>query len=177
MPAIVPIGTVTEVHPHPNNVNLDNKMDIVTILGKTNVATRIGPDQPRYNVGDYAAVIAENLLLPEWLLRHMDLWDEEKSKGFLAGKLGNRTKARVIQGVNSDVALVKMEVWFSPPEILCDGKFVRRFTRIWLHGDATYNWSIFCNRIFPSTEKLDKSLEKMNLAWNMDVNEYVAPPQ
>lgn len=100
------IGRVTDVHPHPES----DKLDIVTIAGMTNVANRPEPDQPRYKVGDYAVVLTENLILPKWLLKHMHLWDDVKSKGVLAGSKGNRTKARKIAGVLSEVALCKAEL-------------------------------------------------------------------
>jgi hypothetical protein len=95
------IDQVTSVEPHPQS----DTLDIVTIGGQTNVANRPAPDQPRYKTGDYAAVLKENLILPEFLLRDLDLWDEQKQKGRLAGSKGNRTKARNIQGVPSEVAL------------------------------------------------------------------------
>jgi hypothetical protein len=91
-------------------------MDIVTINGKTNVADRPVSGEPRYKVGDWAVVLDEGLLLPEWLLRHNDLWDEEKGKGRLAGPKGNRTKARRMANVQSEVALFKVQItnglWF-----------------------------------------------------------------
>lgn len=99
MPAIV--AQVTDVSPHPNS----DKLDVVTIGGKTNVANRPEPNTPRYKVGDYAVMLEDNLILPVWLLRRLDMWNDEKGKGGLAGNKGNRTKGRKIAEVMSEVAL------------------------------------------------------------------------
>jgi hypothetical protein len=99
MPAIV--AQVTNVSPHP----MSDKLDIVSIGGKTNVANRPEPNTPRYKVGDYAVMLEDNLILPAWLLRRLDMWNDEKGKGSLAGNKGNRTKGRKIAEVMSEVAL------------------------------------------------------------------------
>ena len=99
MPAIV--GQVTDVKQHPESETLDN----VTINGKINVANRPEPNQPRYKIGDYAVVLEDGLILPEWLLKELDMWNHDKNKGGLAGNKGNRTKGRKIAGVFSEVAL------------------------------------------------------------------------
>ena len=90
MPAIV--RQVTDVQPHPKS----DSLDVVTIGSVTNVANRPSPDTPRYSIGDYAIILEDNLLLPEWLLKHLDMWNHEKNKGGLAGNKGNRTKGRMI---------------------------------------------------------------------------------
>lgn len=118
------IGRVTNVQPHPDNDKLRNKMDIVTVSGKTNVANRPSPDQPRYKVGDYAAMLTENLILPDWLLKHLDLWDDEKNKGILAGA-GNRLKPRALGLKNkilSEVALCAI-TWTQLPDAPFDVPF------------------------------------------------------
>lgn len=104
MTAIAPVERVSDVQPHPAS----DKLDIVTIASKVNVANRPEPGVPRYKVGDYAVVLQENLILPEEVLRRLELWDEAKNKGLLAGSRGNRTKARRIAGVMSEVALIKV---------------------------------------------------------------------
>jgi hypothetical protein len=99
------IGRVTDVQPNPNSDHLD----IVSIGGYTNVANREADNVPRYQVGDFAVMLGDNLILPEWLLKHMDLWNEEKNKGYLAGSKGNRTKSRNVAGIESNVALCKID--------------------------------------------------------------------
>ena len=104
--SIAPVGIVTDVQPHPNSASLD----IVTIVGKINVANRPAPEQPRYKIGDHAIVLGENLILPEALIKHLDMWNEVKNKGGLAGNKGNRTKARNVGGVLSEVALCRAPI-------------------------------------------------------------------
>ena len=104
--ALAPIGRVSAVVPHPNS----DKLDLVTILGYTNVANRPSPDQPRYRVGDLAVVLPENLILPDRLIQHLDMWDHAKNRGGLAGGKGNRTKPRRAADIMSEVALCKI-VW------------------------------------------------------------------
>ena len=126
------VSRVTDVQPHPNS----DKLDIITIAGKTNVANRASPDTPRYQVDDFAVVLTEDLILPEWLLRHLDLWDATKQKGMLAGSRGNRTKARKIAGVLSEVALCRVD-WSSEDAPVTNYPDYRvQHLRIWLGEDG-----------------------------------------
>jgi tRNA-binding EMAP/Myf-like protein len=109
------VGVVTKVEPHPES----DKLDIVTISEKINIANRETPDQPRYKVGDCAVMLTENMLLPEWLLKRLDMWDETKNKGALAGKLGNRLKPRRMAGIMSEVALLPIS-WTQEDQPLQD---------------------------------------------------------
>lgn len=101
---LAPIGRVSAVMPHPNS----DKLDLITILGYTNVANRPSPDQPRYCVGDLAVVLPENLILPDRLIKHLDMWDHAKNRGGLAGGKGNRTKPRRAADIISEVALCRI---------------------------------------------------------------------
>jgi hypothetical protein len=122
------VSRVTDVQPHPNS----DKLDIITITGKTNVANRAAVDTPRYQVDDFAVVLTENLILPEWLLRHLDLWDATKQKGLLAGSRGNRTKARKIAGVLSEVALCRVE-WSSEDEPVTNyPNYIVQHLKVWI---------------------------------------------
>jgi hypothetical protein len=112
-----------------------------------NVADRPAPETPRYNVGDYAVVLVENLILPKWLLECMDLWNHEKNKGYLAGSQGNRTKARRVAGVLSQVSLCKIN-W-----LLVDYKDCKYVT-MWLHG--TDNFTQVC---MPSNDATPDKLD------------------
>ena len=106
--AVAYVGRVSDVQPHPDNDELNTKMDIVTIAGKTNVATRPLPNRPRYRVGDFAVLLTENMILPEWLLKKLGLWNVEKNQGMLGGKGKNRLRPRAIGLTNkimSEVAL------------------------------------------------------------------------
>lgn len=123
------IGCVTDVQPHPNS----EKLDIVSIGGKINIADRPASGISRYKVGDYAVILVENLILPEWLLKHMGLWNPERRKGLLAGNKGTRTKARNIAGLASEVALCKIGWKVTLPEQIADfSNHAKRYITIWL---------------------------------------------
>lgn len=55
-----------------------------------------------YDDGSLVIHIPEGAVVPQKLLQEMRLWNEELGKGRLAGKKGNRVKAREIAGVLSD---------------------------------------------------------------------------
>jgi len=99
------VARVSQVRPHPDS----DKLDIVTVAGFQNVANRPQPDTPRYAVGDYAVVLMEGLILPDELIKHLDMWNHEKNRGGMAGSKGNRTKGRNVAGVMSEVALCRAE--------------------------------------------------------------------
>lgn len=102
---MVCIAQVVDVNPHPTK-----DLDIVTLdNGSQNVANRPAPNVQRYTRGDYAIVFEENLIFPEWLMRHLDLWNEEKNKGYMAGSKGNRTKGRNMDGISSNVVLCSIK--------------------------------------------------------------------
>lgn len=54
-----------------------------------------------FATGDLALYIPEAAIVPEAILRAMNLWDEEAGKGRLAGKGGTRVKAVRLRGVLS----------------------------------------------------------------------------
>ncbi len=51
-----------------------------------------------YKDQDLCAYIGENAVVPEWVLQKYGFWNEEQSKGMLAGSLGNRVKAVRLRG-------------------------------------------------------------------------------
>lgn len=109
------VGQITCLQPHPNS----DTLDVVTVRiapehghedhSWTNVANRREDGSPRYAVGDFAVVLVENLILPDSLIRHLHMWDTEKNRGGLAGSKGNRTRARRVAGVVSEVALCAVD--------------------------------------------------------------------
>lgn len=129
-PPVAIIGRVTNVEPHPHS----DTLDVISIGGKTNVANREVADTPRYKIGDYAVMLVDDLILPDWLLHHLDLWNTEKAKGYLAGSKGNRTKARNIAGIVSDVAVCRVD-WKSEARPLHNfDKYVVEHLTIWMAG-------------------------------------------
>jgi RNA ligase (TIGR02306 family) len=55
-----------------------------------------------YKAGDLAVFIPPNSIVPEWILKQLNLWDYENHKGKLASKTGNRVKEIRLRGVLSE---------------------------------------------------------------------------
>ena len=62
----------------------------------------------QFETGDLAVYIPEQSIVPEWLLRRLNLWDDAKGKGKLAGSNGDRVKAQKIRGVLSQGILLPL---------------------------------------------------------------------
>jgi hypothetical protein len=160
------ISRVTDVQPHPNS----DKLNIVSIGGKINVADQLAPGVPRYQVGDYAIMLVENLILPEWLLKHMGLWNDERGRGLLAGSKGNRTKSRKIVEILSEIALCKVIWQTTPVETITEG-YVKCYSGIWLDGgDYTGLWV----SINHATDILDPVLDGFDITSWLGVVPYEA---
>jgi RNA ligase (TIGR02306 family) len=85
----VPIKQIRAIEPHPNA----DALEIAVIDGYRSVVKK-----GQFRAGDMVAYLPEGSVLPQWLLRHLSLWDEEKGCGKLAGKEGNRIKAVKLRG-------------------------------------------------------------------------------
>ncbi len=91
---------------HPNA----DRLSIIKILGYTCIANKDENGAHRYKIGDLVVYIPENALLPEWLLKEMGFWDEQKQKGTLHGSGGNRVKAVRLRGIFSEGLLYPVNV-------------------------------------------------------------------
>jgi RNA ligase (TIGR02306 family) len=91
---IVKIDDVTE---HPNA----DRLTVVTVGGYKCIANKTEEGNWRYNPGDLVVYIPEDSLLPEWLLKKSGFWNEEKQKGTLSGKAGNRVRPVKLRGIVS----------------------------------------------------------------------------
>jgi len=85
----VPIKRIRAILAHPNADAIE-----LAVIDGYRVVVRKG----EFLAGGLAAYLPEGSLLPEWLLRALNLWDAEKSCGRLAGKQGNRLKAVKLRG-------------------------------------------------------------------------------
>lgn len=85
---------VVRVHlePHPN-------ADAIEIARVGDYQSIVRRDQ--FKDGDLAIYIPEQAVVPEWILREINMYDDAKQKGGLAGSLGNRVKAIKLRGVVS----------------------------------------------------------------------------
>ena len=96
----VPVVTIDDIVDHPNADALE-----IAVVGGFNCITRIGTYKP----GDLAVYIPEASVVPEWLMRKMGLWDEEKERGMLVGRQNNRVKAIKLRGIVSQGLLYPVE--------------------------------------------------------------------
>lgn len=92
---------VVKIKKKANHPNAD-RLTIYNIGGYNCISNKLPDGSDRYNVGDLVVYIPENALLPEWLLKKMDFWNEEKNCGMLAGKDGNRVKPLKLRGIFSE---------------------------------------------------------------------------
>lgn len=79
-----------ENHPNADRLDIARVGDFQTIVLRG-----------RHADGELGVYLPEAAELPEWILRDLGLWNEEKSKGELHGALGNRVKAIKLRGVLS----------------------------------------------------------------------------
>lgn len=91
------IEQVKNVRDHPNA----DRLSLLDINGFTCISAKLEDGSHRYKDGDPVAYIPEGSVLPEWLLKAMDFWNEEKQIGTLNGKNGDRIKAMRLRGILS----------------------------------------------------------------------------
>lgn len=95
---------IVKIEKKANHPNAD-RLTIYNIGGYNCISNKLPDGSDRYDIGDLVVYIPENALLPEWLLKKMDFWNEEKGKGILAGKEGNRVKPLKLRGIFSEGVL------------------------------------------------------------------------
>jgi RNA ligase (TIGR02306 family) len=114
------VRIVEPVVDHPNA----DRLSLVKIGGYTCISGKLEDGSHRYKAGDLVVYVPEGALLPEWLLRREGFFDEEKGKGVLAGKLGNRVKAKKLRDIFSQGLLISGERFLDDPLDLMDAIFV-----------------------------------------------------
>lgn len=85
----VPVKCIRTIEPHLNA----DALEFAVIDGYRSIV-RKETLQP----GALVAYLPEGSLLPEWLLKRLDLWDADKERGKLNGKQGNLVKAIKLRG-------------------------------------------------------------------------------
>jgi hypothetical protein len=107
MSFVAPVCEVTAVKDHPKA----ERLSLVSIRDGNGgplpdlVSAKLEDGSPRYRVGDWAVFLPVDSVLPEWLLRKMDFWDEVKGKGTLGGSRGTRLKMRRFADFESNGSL------------------------------------------------------------------------
>lgn len=81
-----------KIEPHPQA----DKIEIALVGGYKSIVRK-----GQFESGGLAVYIPEGALLPEWLLREMEMWDELNGCGTLHGGAGNRVKAKKLRGIMS----------------------------------------------------------------------------
>lgn len=89
------------IEPHPNADKLE-----LAVVGDYRAVVGKG----LYKTGDLGVYIQEGSIVPKWLLQKMDLWDNEKNIGKLAGPQGNRVKSIKLRGILSTGLIYPVEV-------------------------------------------------------------------
>lgn len=80
------------IKPHPNA----DKLELGNIGHPEGWQVVVQKDQ--FKTGDLVAYIPENSVVPEWLLKKYNFWNESQNKGILAGPKGDRIKAIKLRG-------------------------------------------------------------------------------
>lgn len=84
------------------HTNADSLYVAITIHNKQFIIR-----EGEFIAGDGCIVFEAGEKLPIWLLKNVGLWDNEKKKGKLAGKLGDRVKIGNIREVRNDGVIYK----------------------------------------------------------------------
>ena len=98
----VKVVKIDDVIDHPNA----DRLTIVKIGGYNCIANKKEDGSWRYHAGDLVVYIPEQAVVPEWLLKHMGFWNDEKGQGGLAGSKGDRVKAIKLRGTFSQGILM-----------------------------------------------------------------------
>ena len=85
----VPVIHIDAIEAHPNADAIE-----IAVVGEYRCVVQKG----QFRAGDLVAYIPEQAVVPEWVLRDMGLWDEQKNKGRLNGRRGDRVKAVRLRG-------------------------------------------------------------------------------
>lgn len=95
------IVKIDSVEDHPNA----DRLSIVNIGGFRCISAKLNDGSHRYSDGELVVYIPEAAILPEWLLKKMGFWHDEKQCGTLSGAAGNRVKAIKLRNVVSQGVL------------------------------------------------------------------------
>ena len=104
-----PILTVTAVEAHPDETA--THLNVVRGAAPGGeplqfVSQKLEGGVPRYKVGDLVAHIPDGALLPDDLMKRLDVWDHQNNRGHLKGAGRNRMKASRFRGFLSEGMLM-----------------------------------------------------------------------
>ncbi len=110
------VREIDDVIEHPNA----ERLNIVKILGYDAITNKTEDGSPRYKKGDLVVYVPEAAVVPERLLRQYGYWNEEKDRGMLAGKRGDRVKAIRLRGTVSQGLVWPLPTYGDHP-VVVDG--------------------------------------------------------
>lgn len=125
-----PVVRVESVEDHPNA----DRLSIVKLngLGYTCISGKLEDGSPRYKTDDWVVYIPSAAVLPEYLLKEMDFWNEETNKGTLAGANGDRVKPLRLRGIFSEGVLYPASVKVTDSNEMMPDGYYRRYWHIGL---------------------------------------------
>lgn len=107
----VPVVRITKVEDHPNA----DRLSLVYFREFITISAKLEDGSHRHSEGDLIIYVPEGAVVPEYLLKQ-GFWDENKSKGILAGSKGNRVKAIKLRDVMSQGIMFPVEPITDSPE-------------------------------------------------------------
>lgn len=107
------VKPVLEVYDHPNA----DRLSIVKIDGYNCISAKLEDGSHRYSVNDMVVYIPEGSVVPEWLLKKMDFWKD--NKGTLSSSGGNRVKAIRLRQIFSQGILYEIG---SDKSLVCESE-------------------------------------------------------
>lgn len=96
----VKVTKILDIMAHPNA----DALEFALVHGYKSIVQK-----NRFKKGDWVVYLPEASLIPEYLLKKLNLWDNEKNIGKLVGKKGNRLKAIKLRGELSQGLILGLE--------------------------------------------------------------------
>lgn len=119
--------TIVEINAVEDHPNAD-RLSIVRIGGFNCISAKLEDGSHRYSAGDRVCYIPEAAILPEWMLKQMDFWKDDR--GTLNGPNGDRVKAIKLRGIVSQGVLYQLEHKMSGWVLNADGDRVRQVVQL-----------------------------------------------
>lgn len=96
-------ATVERIYVIDEHPNAD-ALEIAHILGYQCIVRK-----GQFKEREYVVFVPEQMLVPDYILKNLGLWDEKKQLGKLAGPEGNRVKVTKLRGVQSYGLVIPFE--------------------------------------------------------------------
>lgn len=94
------VTRINDILPHPNA----DAIEFAVIGGYHSIVAK----KDNFRKDDLVVYIPEQSVVPEYILKRMNLWDYDKNRGKLAGSMGNRVRATRLRGELSQGLTMKI---------------------------------------------------------------------